>query len=119
MHRQDPQVEIEVIVSAMSDLVKQRKVKHQGISEVNAEMIRRAHVVHPLAAFQNEYSLWSRDPEKEVLDVCQKLGITFVVYSPLGRGFLTGAFQSRADFKTNDWRLTLPRFKEEAIKENF
>lgn len=119
MHRQDPQVEIEVIVSAMSDLVKQGKVKHLGISEANAEMIRRAHAVHPLAAVQNKYSLCSRDPEKQVLDVCQELGITFVAYSPLGRGFLTGAFQSRADFETNDWRLTLPRFKEEAIKENF
>jgi aryl-alcohol dehydrogenase-like predicted oxidoreductase len=118
MHRQDPKVEIEEIVGEMSVLVKQGKIKHLGICEANAEMIRRAHAVHPLAAVQNEYSLWSREPEQEVLDVCQELGITFVAYSPLGRGFLTGAIKSRADLETSDWRLTLPRFKDEAIKEN-
>jgi aryl-alcohol dehydrogenase-like predicted oxidoreductase len=118
MHRQDPKVEIEEIIGAMSVLVKQGKVKHLGICEANAEMIRRAHAVHPLTAVQNEYSLWSREPEQEVLDVCQELGITFVAYSPLGRGFLTGAIKSRADLETSDWRLTLPRFTEEAIKEN-
>lgn len=118
MHRQDPKVEIEEIVGVMSVLVKQGKIKHLGICEANAEMIRRAHAVHPLAAVQNEYSLWSREPEQEVLDVCQELGITFVAYSPLGRGFLTGAIKSRADLETSDWRLTLPRFKDEAIKEN-
>jgi len=118
MHRQDPKVEIEEIVGAMSDLVKQGKVKHIGLSEVNAETLRRAHAVHPISALQTEYSLWSREPEKELFDVCKELGITFVAYSPLGRGFLTGAIKSRADLETNDWRLTLPRFKDEAIKEN-
>lgn len=118
MHRKDPKVEIEEIVGGMSDLVRQGKVKCIGICEANAEMIRRAHAVHPLTAVQNEYSLWSREPELKVLDVCQELGITFVAYSPLGRGFLTGAIKSRADLETSDWRLTLPRFKDEAIKEN-
>jgi aryl-alcohol dehydrogenase-like predicted oxidoreductase len=118
MHRQDPKVEIEEIVGAMSDLVRHGKVKHLGICEANVEMIRRAHAIHPLAAVQNEYSLWSREPEQGILDVCQELGITFVSYSPLGRGFLTGAIKSRADLETNDWRLTLPRFTDEAIKEN-
>ncbi|MGB3227797.1 MAG: aldo/keto reductase [Saprospiraceae bacterium] len=118
MHRQDPKVEIEEIVGAMSDLVRHGKVKHLGICEANVETIRRAHAVHPLTAVQNEYSLWSREPEHEILDVCQELGITFVAYSPLGRGFLTGAIKSRADLETNDWRLTLPRFQDEAIKEN-
>ena len=102
----------------MSELVKQGKVKHLGICEANAEMIRRAHAVHPLTAVQNEYSLWSREPEQEILDLCQELGITFVAYSPLGRGFLTGAIKSRADLEISDWRLTLPRFTDEAIKEN-
>ena len=118
MHRQDAKVEIEEIVDAMSDLVKQGKVKHLGICEANVETIRRAHAVHPLTAVQNEYSLWSREPEQDILDVCQALGITFVAYSPLGRGFLTGAIKSRADLETSDWRLTLPRFTEEAIMEN-
>jgi len=118
MHRQDPKVQMEEIVGAMSDLVRQGKVKHVGICEANVEMIRRAHAVHPLAAVQNEYSLWSREPEQGVLEVCQELGITFVAYSPLGRGFLTGAIKSRADLETSDWRLTLPRFTDEAIKEN-
>ena len=118
MHRQDPKVEIEEIVGAMSDLVKQGKVKHIGLSEVNAERLRRAHAVHPITALQTEYSLCSREPEQEIFDVCKELGITFVAYSPLGRGFLTGAIKSRADLETNDWRLTLPRFTDEAIKEN-
>ena len=118
MHRQDPKVEIEEIVGAMSDLVKLGKVKYIGLSEVNAETLRRAHAVHPISALQTEYSLWSREPEKEIFDVCKELGITFVAYSPLGRGFLTGAIKSRADLETTDWRLTLPRFTDEAIKEN-
>ena len=118
MHRKDPKVEIEEIVGAMSDLVKQGKVKQIGICEANVEMIRRAHEVHPLTAVQNEYSSWSREPEQGILDVCQELGITFVAYSPLGRGFLTGAIKSRADLEASDWRLTLPRFTDEAIKEN-
>lgn len=118
MHRQDPEVEIEEIVGAMSDLVKQGKVKYLGLSEVDAETLRRAHAVHPISALQTEYSLWSREPEQEIFDVCKELGITFVAYSPLGRGFLTGAIRSRADLEANDWRLTQPRFTEEAIKEN-
>lgn len=118
MHRKDPKVEIEEIVGAMSDLVKQGKVKHLGLSEVDAQTLRRAHAVHPISALQTEYSLWSREPEQELFDVCKELGITFVAYSPLGRGFLTGAIKSRADLEKNDWRLTLPRFTDEAIKEN-
>jgi aryl-alcohol dehydrogenase-like predicted oxidoreductase len=118
MHRQAPGVEIEVIVGAMSELVKQGKVKYLGLSEVSAETIRRAHQVHPITAIQTEYSLWSREPEQEVLAVCKELGITFVSYSPLGRGFLTGAYKSRADFEAGDFRLSNPRFADDAIKEN-
>lgn len=118
MHRQDPKVEIEEIVGAMSDLVKQGKVKHLGLSEVNAETLRRAHAVHPISALQTEYSLWSREPEKEIFEVCKELGITFVAYSPLGRGFLTGAIKSREDLENGDFRLSNPRFTEEAIREN-
>jgi len=118
MHRQDPKIDIEVIVDTMSDLVKQGKVKHIGLSEVTAETIRRAHNVHPITAIQSEYSLWSREPEQDIFDVCQELGITFVSYSPLGRGFLTGAIKNRADFEVGDFRLNNPRFTEDAIKEN-
>ncbi|NOT35776.1 MAG: aldo/keto reductase [Saprospiraceae bacterium] len=118
MHRQDPKVEIEEIVGTMSDLIKQGKVKRLGLSEVNADTLRRAHAIHPISAVQSEYSLWSREPELEILDVCKELGITFVAYSPLGRGFLTGAIKSRADFEASDWRLTLPRFTDEAIRQN-
>jgi aryl-alcohol dehydrogenase-like predicted oxidoreductase len=118
MHRQAPDVEIEVIVGAMADLVKQGKIKYIGLSEVDAETIRRAHKVHPITAIQIEYSLWSREPEHEVFEVCKELGITFVSYSPLGRGFLTGTIKSRADFEAGDFRLSNPRFTDEAIKEN-
>jgi aryl-alcohol dehydrogenase-like predicted oxidoreductase len=118
MHRQDPKVEIEEIVGTMSELVKQGKVKHIGLSEVNAETLRRAHAVHPISALQSEYSLWSREPESEIFDVCKELGITFVAYSPLGRGFLTGAIKSRADLEPGDFRLNNPRFTDEAFKEN-
>ncbi len=118
MHRQDTKVEIEEIVGALSDLVKQGKIKHIGLCEVNAETLRRAHAVHPISALQTEYSLWSREPEQEIFDVCQELGITFVAYSPLGRGFLTGAIKSRDDFEKGDFRLGNPRFTDEAIKEN-
>jgi aryl-alcohol dehydrogenase-like predicted oxidoreductase len=118
MHRQDPKVEIEEIVGTMSELVKQGKVKYIGLSEVDADTIRRAHKVHPITALQTEYSLWSREPEQELFDVCKELGITFVAYSPLGRGFLTGAIKSRADFEAGDFRLNNPRFTDEAIKEN-
>ena len=118
MHRQDPKVEIEEIVGTMSDLVKQGKIKHIGLSEVNAQTLRRAHAVHPISALQSEYSLWSREPEQEIFEVCKELGITFVAYSPLGRGFLTGAIKSRADLEQGDFRLGNPRFTDEAIKEN-
>ena len=89
MHRKDPEVEIEEIVGTMADLVKQGKVKYIGLSEVDPETLRRAHAVHPITALQTEYSLWSREPEQELFKVCKELGITFVAYSPLGRGFLT------------------------------
>lgn len=118
MHRKDPKVEIEEIVGTMADLVKQGKVKYIGLSEVDAETLRRAHAVHPITALQTEYSLWSREPEQALFDVCKELGITFVAYSPLGRGFLTGAIKSRADLEAGDFRLGNPRFTEEAIKEN-
>ncbi|MGB5030735.1 MAG: aldo/keto reductase, partial [Saprospiraceae bacterium] len=118
MHRQAPDVDIEVIVGAMADLVKQGKVKYIGLSEVNAETIRRAHKVHPITAIQSEYSLWSREPEHEIFEVCKELGITFVSYSPLGRGFLTGTIKNRSDFEAGDFRLSNPRFTEKAINEN-
>ncbi len=118
MHRKDPEVEIEDIVGTMAELVKQGKVKHLGLSEVDPETLRRAHAVHPITALQTEYSLWSREPEDELFDVCKKLGITFVAYSPLGRGFLTGAIKSRADLEPGDFRLNNPRFTDEAIEKN-
>ena len=118
MHRQDPVVEIEEIVGTMSDLIKQGKVKCIGLSEVDAKTLRRAHKIHPITALQTEYSLWSREPELELFDVCQELGITFVSYSPLGRGFLTGSIKSRADLEVGDFRLSNPRFTEEAFREN-
>ncbi|MDZ4728184.1 MAG: aldo/keto reductase [Leptospira sp.] len=118
MHRQDPVVEIEEIVGTMSDLIKQGKVKCIGLSEVDAKTLRRAHKIHPITALQTEYSLWSREPELELFDVCQELGITFVSYSPLGRGFLTGSMKSRADLEVGDFRLSNPRFTEEAFREN-
>lgn len=118
MHRKDPEVEIEDIVGTMAELVEEGKVRYIGLSEVDPETLRRAHAVHPITALQTEYSLWSREPERELLDVCRELGITFVAYSPLGRGFLTGAIKSRADLEEGDWRLTNPRFTDRAIKEN-
>jgi aryl-alcohol dehydrogenase-like predicted oxidoreductase len=118
MHRQDPKVEIEEIVGTMADLVKQGKVKYIGLSEVDPGTLRRAHAVHPITALQTEYSMWSREPEQEIFKVCKELGITFVAYSPLGRGFLTGAIKSRADLEQGDFRLSNPRFTDEAIAEN-
>ncbi|MEL6971297.1 MAG: aldo/keto reductase, partial [Bacteroidota bacterium] len=118
MHRQDPEVEIEEIVGTLAELVQEGKIKHIGLSEVDPPTLRRAHAVHPISALQTEYSLWSREPESEILAVCKELGITFVAYSPLGRGFLTGAIKSRTDLEEGDWRLTQPRFTEEAIQEN-
>ncbi|MFN8395909.1 MAG: aldo/keto reductase [Bacteroidia bacterium] len=105
-------------VGTMKELVLQGKVKYIGLSEVDAETLRRAHAVHPISALQSEYSLWSREPEAELLDVCEELGITFVAYSPLGRGFLTGAIKKgRADMEES-FRLRNPRFTDEAIAKN-
>ena len=118
MHRQDPEVEIEEIVGTMAELVQQGKVKSIGLSEVDSKTLRRAHAVHPITALQTEYSLWSREPEEDILDTCRELGITFVAYSPLGRGFLTGAIKSRADLEAGDFRLSNPRFTDEAIGQN-
>ncbi len=118
MHRPDPKVQIEETVGAMAELVQQGKVKHIGLSEVDPETLRRAHAVHPISALQTEYSLWSREPEEELFAVCKELGITFVAYSPLGRGFLTGAIKSRDDLEKGDFRLNNPRFTEEAIAAN-
>ncbi len=118
MHRQDRNVPIEETVGAMADLVKQGKVKSIGLSEVDPATLRRAHAVHPISALQTEYSLWSREPEQELFEVCKELGITFVAYSPLGRGFLTGAIKSRADLEAGDFRLNNPRFTEEAMQKN-
>ena len=118
VHRKDPEVGIEETVGTMADLVKQGKIKSIGLCEVDSDTLRRAHAVHPITALQTEYSLWSREPEQDIFNVCQELGITFVAYSPLGRGFLTGAIKSRADLEAGDWRLDNPRFTEDAIKEN-
>lgn len=118
-HRVDPQTPIEETVGAMAKLVKAGKVRQFGLSEASPATIRRAHEVHPIAALQSEYSLWSRDVETNgVLDTCRELGITFVPYSPLGRGFLTGAIQKLEDLDATDWRRTNPRFAQEAIKAN-
>ena len=109
-HRVDPATPIEDTVGAMADLVHAGKVRYLGLSEAAPATIRRAHTVHPIAALQTEYSLWSREPEQELLDTCRDLGIGFVAYSPLGRGFLTGAFQTVDDLAPDDWRRTNPRF---------
>ena len=117
-HRVDPNVPIEDTVGAMADLVRQGKVKALGLSEASAATIRRAHKVHPIAAIQSEYSLWSRDPEDEVLAVCRELGIGFVPYSPLGRGLLTGTINKPDELGADDWRKTLPRFQAENMDAN-
>lgn len=117
-HRVDPKVPIEDTVGAMAALVTQGKVRHLGLSEANPTTIRRAHAVHPIAALQTEYSLWTRDPEAEILPTCRELGIGFVAYSPLGRGFLTGRFQSPADLPADDWRHNNPRFQGENFTRN-
>ncbi len=117
-HRVDPKTPIEETVGAMAELVKAGKVRYIGLSEADPDTIARAHAVHPVSALQTEYSLWSRDVEAEILPTIQRLSIGFVAYSPLGRGFLSGAFRSRADLEPGDWRLTNPRFTEEAIAAN-
>ena len=117
-HRVDPAVPIEDTVGAMADLVKAGKVRALGLSEASAASIRRAHKVHPIAAVQSEYSLWTRDHEKDVIPTCRELGIGFVPYSPLGRGFLTGALKSTEGFGEKDFRRSLPRFQDEHFKAN-
>jgi aryl-alcohol dehydrogenase-like predicted oxidoreductase len=117
-HRVDPETPIEDTVGAMADLVKAGKVRYIGLSEAAPATIRRAHAVHPISALQTEYSLWSRDPEDELLALCRELGITFVAYSPLGRGFLTGAIKTVDDLAPDDWRRTNPRFQGENFERN-
>jgi len=117
-HRVDPNVEIEETVGAMAELVQQGKILHIGLSEAAPETIRRAHAVHPIAALQTEYSLWTRDPEAEILPACRELGIGFVPYSPLGRGFLSGRFKSPDDLDANDFRRYGPRFTGGNLQEN-
>jgi aryl-alcohol dehydrogenase-like predicted oxidoreductase len=117
-HRVDPDVPIEDVAGAVKDLIAQGKVKHFGLSEAGASTIRRAHAVQPVAAIQSEYSLWWRQPEAEVLPVCEELGIGFVPFSPLGRGFLTGKIDETTTFGGNDNRTSLPRFTPEARKAN-
>jgi aryl-alcohol dehydrogenase-like predicted oxidoreductase len=117
-HRVDPNVPIEDVAGAVKDLIAQGKVKHFGLSEASASTIRRAHAVQPVAAIQSEYSLWWRQPETEVLPACEELGIGFVPFSPLGRGFLTGKIDETTSFGGNDNRAGLPRFTPEARKAN-
>lgn len=117
-HRVDPQVPIEDTVGAMAELVTAGKVKYLGLSEAAPETIRRAHAVHPISALQTEYSLWSRDPEAEILPTIRELGIGFVPYSPLGRGFLTGQFKTPGDLPADDYRRNSPRFQGEAFRRN-
>ncbi len=117
-HRVDPKVEIEETVGAMAELVKEGKILHIGLSEAAPETIRRAHAVHPITAVQTEYSLWTRDVEAEVLPTCRELGIGFVPYSPLGRGFLSGRFKSPDDLDESDFRRKGPRFTGENLEAN-
>jgi aryl-alcohol dehydrogenase-like predicted oxidoreductase len=117
-HRIDPNVPTEETVGAMSELVSEGKVRYLGLSEASPETIRRAHAVHPIAAVQTEYSLWTRDLEAEVLPTLRELGIGLVAYSPLGRGMLSGRFASADDFDADDWRLTQPRFQGENLERN-
>jgi len=117
-HRVDPNVPIEETVGAMAELVQAGKVRYLGLSEASAATIRRAHATHPITAVQSEYSLWTRDPEDEVLPTLRDLGIGLVAYSPLGRGFLTGQIRSLDDLPEDDWRRSNPRFQEDALREN-
>jgi len=117
-HRVDPKVPIEETVGALAELVAAGKIRHIGLSEASAETIRRAHAVHPITALQSEYSLWTRDPEDEVLPTCRELGIGFVAYSPLGRGFLAGRFSSPDDLEEGDFRRTGPRFTGDNLQAN-
>ena len=117
-HRVDPATPIEDTVGGLADLVKEGKIKHIGLSEAAPATLRRAATVHPIAALQSEYSLWERDIEEDILPTCRELGIGFVPYSPLGRGFLTGQITARSDLAANDWRLQDPRYSEENFALN-
>jgi len=117
-HRVDPDVPIEDVAGAVKELIREGKVKHFGLSEAGAETIRRAHAVQPVTAVQSEYSLWWRTPEEEVLPTCEELGIGFVPYSPLGKGFLTGKIDENTTFDSSDIRNRIPRFTAEARKAN-
>jgi aryl-alcohol dehydrogenase-like predicted oxidoreductase len=117
-HRVDPNTPIEETVGAMAELVKQGKVRYLGLSEASPQTLRRAVKVHPVAALQTEYSLWTRDPEREILSVCRDLGVGFVAYSPLGRGFLTGQFKKFEDLPADDYRRDTPRFQGENFQKN-
>jgi aryl-alcohol dehydrogenase-like predicted oxidoreductase len=117
-HRVDPNVPIEDVAGTVKDLIKEGKVKHFGLSEAGVEMIRRAHAVQPVTALQSEYSLWWREPENEILPTLEELGIGFVPFSPLGKGFLTGKIDENTTFDKNDFRNTVPRFSEENRKAN-
>src|ERR1700723_1773448 len=117
-HRVDPNTPIEETVGAMAELVKQGKVRHLGLSEASPQTLRRAVKVHPIAALQTEYSLWTRDPEREILSTCRELGIGFVAYSPLGRGFLTGQIKKFEDLAADDYRRFSPRFQGENFQKN-
>jgi len=117
-HRPDPEVPIEETVGAMAELVQAGKIRYIGLSEASAENLEKAHHTHPISALQTELSLWSRDVEESILPKARELGIGFVAYSPLGRGFLTGTIKQRDDLKQGDWRLSNPRFSEEAIANN-
>src|SRR5437773_2425347 len=118
LHRVDPRVPIEDTVGAMADLVRDGKVRFLGLSEAGPQSIRRAHATHPIAALQSEYSLWTREPEQSMLPVCRDLGIGFVPFSPLGRGFLSGAVKHVEALESNDVRLRLPRFQAENFQRN-
>jgi aryl-alcohol dehydrogenase-like predicted oxidoreductase len=117
-HRVDPETPIEDTIGTMAELVQEGKVRHLGLSEAGPQTIRKAHAVHPIAALQTEYSLWSRDPEEEILPTCRELGIGFVPYSPLGRGFLTHNIKNLAELDENDWRRNGPRFQKENFQRN-
>jgi aryl-alcohol dehydrogenase-like predicted oxidoreductase len=117
-HRVDTNTPIEETVGTMADLVREGKIKFIGLSEAGPETLRRAYAVHPISALQTEYSLWSREPEDEIISTCRALGIGFVPYSPLGRGFLTGAYKSIEDFRSDDFRRSSPRFQGENFEKN-
>jgi len=118
LHRVDPATPIEDTVRAMAELVKEGKVKYIGLSEVSAATLRKAHAIHPIAALQSEYSLWSLDVETDIIPTCRELGISLVAYSPLGRGFLTGQIKKFEDLAVDDWRRSNPRFQGENFSKN-